>query len=266
MGLIRSFSAADIAALKEQFHGAQPFPHLVIDDFIDTAAAKAFGAFPSSSWEHWNQFKDNYQKHKHTCENIQVIPQPYRSLIAECSEPPFLQVMQQITGLGPLIPDPYLDGGGLHSSGGGGVLAPHTDFHFYKRLKLYRQINLLIYFNPGWADDDGGRLGLFRKGEKNPTVEVSPVFGRAVIFKTDDQSVHGFTAPVRDGKWRNSVALYYYAACESAGFAGDTTTHWQEHGKMTGPRLALFESLIFASRAFSKMAHLINPNRKGDAA
>jgi hypothetical protein len=36
------------------------------------------------------------------------------------------------------------------------------------------------------------------------------------------------------------------------------------HGSMTGARLALFNSLIFLSRGVSKVAHMINPNKRAD--
>ena len=86
--------------------------------------------------------------------------------------------------------------------------------------------------------------------------------GRAVIFRTDDRSVHGFADPVAPGRWRQSIALYYYTSRETGRFSGDTGTHWRTHGaRMTGPRLAVFEALIFCSRAFSRAAHFINPNK-----
>jgi hypothetical protein len=262
---VESPSDEDATRLRRSFEAAQPFAHLVLDDFITPAgkAALAGAEFPGPDWPHWSRFLDEYQKEKRVCADLRRMPAPFADLIRRCCEPAFLKTLEAITGLGPLIPDPYLDGGGLHMSGGGGVLAPHTDFHLYERLDLYRVINLLIYFNEDWTAEDGGRLELYRKGEATPAVSLVPAFGRAVIFRTDDDSIHGFTEPVARGRWRRSVALYYYTSRESERFRGDTATHWRSHGpRLTGPRLAVFEGLILASRALSKMAHLINPNRR----
>jgi Rps23 Pro-64 3,4-dihydroxylase Tpa1-like proline 4-hydroxylase len=264
MSVIKRFSEAELADYRKRFASASPYPHIVIDDFLNPAARESLSVFPDADWPYWSHFGDAYQRGKRVCADITVMPRPFAELIAECGQPAFLRLLERITGEKKLLPDPYLDGGGLHCSGPGGVLAPHTDFHLYERLSLFRRLNLLIYLNPDWSEADGGDLELSRKGEARPEVSVPPIFGRAVIFRTDDASVHGFTRPVAEGKQRRSVALYYYTSRESAGFSGDTQTYWQTHALMTGPRLALFNGLIFLSRAASKVAHIINPNKRAD--
>ncbi len=250
--------------MRSRFRTASPYPHIIIDDFLKTQARETLSVFPAPDWPHWSRFGDVYQRNKRACADVALMPRPFSDLIAECGQPAFLRVLEAITGETKLLTDPYLDGGGLHCSGPGGVLLPHTDFHFYERLSLFRRLNLLIYLNPDWGPDDGGDLELYRKGHFTPQVSVAPVFGRAVVFKTDDTTVHGFTKPVGQGKQRQSVALYYYNSRESAGYGGDTQTYWRLHGRMTGARLALFSGLIFLSRAVSKVAHMINPNKRGD--
>lgn len=262
MGMVKEFSDADLGELATRFKAAAPFPHVVIDDFLSPAGALALRDYPTLDWPHWTRFLDAYQKEKRVCADIEVMPAPFAAFMNECSRPHFLKTLETITGIEKMLPDPYLDGGGLHCSGPGGVLIPHTDFHLYQRLDLYRMLNLLVYLNEDWGPDDGGELELFRKGETKPSKSIRPVFGRAVLFKTDDQSVHGFSKPIAEGKQRRSVALYYYNSRESAGFGGDTGTHWQDHGRMTGVRLSVFKGLIFASRALSKAAHSINPNMR----
>jgi hypothetical protein len=262
MGMVRQFSDAELGDLATRFKAATPFPHVVIDDFLSPEGATALRDYPTLDWPHWTRFFDEYQKEKRFCADIEVMPGPFAAFMNECSRPHFLKAIETITGVTKVLPDPYLDGGGLHCSGPGGVLIPHTDFHLYQRLDLYRMLNLLVYLNEDWGLDDGGELELYRKGDTQPSKSIAPVFGRAVLFKTDDQSVHGFSRPIAQGKQRQSVALYYYNSHESPGYGGDTGTHWQDHGRMTGVRLALFNGLIFASRAFSKAAHSINPNMR----
>jgi Rps23 Pro-64 3,4-dihydroxylase Tpa1-like proline 4-hydroxylase len=264
MSVLKRFSETEIAELRSRFKTASPYPHIVIDDFLKPEARESLSAFPEPGWPHWSGFGDAYQRGKRVCADIAVMPRPFAELIAECSQPAFLRVLEAITGETKLLTDPYLDGGGLHCSGPGGVLLPHTDFHLYERLSLFRRLNLLIYLNPEWGPDDGGDLEFYRKGDSTPQVSVAPVFGRAIIFKTDDATVHGFTKPVAEGKQRQSVALYYYNSQEGAEYGGDTRTYWHSHGRMTGARLAIFNSLIFLSRGVSKVAHMINPNKRAD--
>jgi hypothetical protein len=256
MGLVRQFTTAETADMAARFARAEPFAHLVIDDFLAPEAADRLADFPDAQWAHWSGFTDAYQHQKRVCADPGVMPAGFAELIAECGQPSFLTWLEAVTGSRKLIPDPYLDGGGLHASGPGGVLAPHSDFHTYERLDLYRQLNLLIYLNPGWSEADGGALELYREGEAAPAVSVVPAWGRAVIFRTDDRSIHGFTRPVAEGRWRRSVALYYYASRE-----GDTRTHWRTRGALKGVRLAAYEALMTTSKAISKLAYLIDPNQ-----
>jgi hypothetical protein len=245
-----------------RFRSADPFPHAVLDGLL-TATSADVASFPDADWEGWTKLGDTYQHNKRACDDITRIPEPMASLIGQLSTPAFLKVLEEITGIEKLVPDPYLTGGGLHLSGPGGVLAPHTDFHHYRTLDLFRRINVLVYLNDDWEFADGGCLTLY-DGDK--AVEtVVPTFGRTVIFRTDDQSVHGFPTPVAEGKWRRSVALYYYTASPAAEFSGDETTYWREHGAQHGvlrrTRMALYRALLNTSRAISILAHIVNPNQ-----
>lgn len=149
-------------------------------------------------------------------------------------------------------------------SGSGGILAPHTDFHIYDKADLYRRINLILYLCPDWTKGDGGCLEL-HDSSGTPRRTVVPAWGRAVVFRTDDRSIHGFPTPVAERKIRRSIALYYYTAAEAPNFSGDATTFWRTHGDQRGvvrkARLSLFQLLLQASRAFSLAAHLVNPNQ-----
>jgi hypothetical protein len=193
-----------------------------------------------------------------------VLPPLFADMIHELSGPSFLAFLEAVTGIRGLIPDPYLAGGGLHSSGPGGILAPHADFHAYGRLALYRRINVLVYLNPDWHENYGGCLELFRKGETTPSASVVPVYGRMMMFVTDDRSIHGFTKPVTGpDRWRHSLALYYYTSEDTSTFAGDGATYWQTHGTQRGLRLLQLGAYKILQRGawfLSKMAHRVNPN------
>jgi hypothetical protein len=249
--------------LRREFETAEPFPHLVLHDLLRLPPA-AVSAFPDVSWPWWNEMRDRYQQNKRFCYDLDLIPEPFRALIRELSAPRFLRVLEQITGIKQVLPDPYLYGGGLHLSGPGGVLKPHTDFHYYRGLNLYRRINILVYLNDGWSLGDGGCLSLCDK-QGQPVKTVVPDWGKVVIFRTDDQSVHGFPVPVAEGKWRRSVALYYYTAAPTENFSGDETTYWREHGEQVGvarkSRFLVYRGMLNLSRFISIWANAVNPNR-----
>ncbi|MDQ6945625.1 MAG: 2OG-Fe(II) oxygenase [Actinomycetota bacterium] len=256
----------DAKELAADFASAQPFPHLVLQDFIGHSANEVVHQFPGSEWAGWSRFRDEYQIGKMFCEDIEAMPDPFADMIHELSSPRFLRFLETITGIGALIPDPHLNGGGLHCSPEGGVLAPHTDFHIYDRLELFRRINVLVYLNSEWGESDGGCLELWCKGDAAPSKAVVPSYGTCVIFRTDDSSVHGFSPITRTAQPRRSLALYYYTSTESAEFSGDTHTYWQQHGPAFGTqrlRLGLYHALLYVSRRFSRLAYRANPKVQG---
>ncbi|MFN8036717.1 MAG: 2OG-Fe(II) oxygenase [Acidimicrobiia bacterium] len=257
------YDSARIARLAAEFQAAKPFPHLVLDDILDADPSLA-DAFPAPDWGGWLPYTNAYQPEKLCCSDVTVIPEPLAAVLRQCNDRPFLQFLESVTGIERLIPDPYYEGGGLHSSGPGGVLTAHTDFHIYERLRLFRRVNMIIYMNPEWSAEYGGGLELFQPGTDTVVDEVLPSFGTTVIFKTDDRSVHGFSKPIAPGHRRNSLALYYYTSEDAEVFSGDHTTHWRRHAAATGVdrvRLATYHGLLKVSRGFSMAAHLANPTQ-----
>ena len=115
------------------------------------------------------------------------------------------------------------------------MLKPHSDFHNYERLGLFRRLNVLVYLNADWTAEDGGSLQMWGDAAATKVVRsVVPSSARASIFQTDFDSVHGFTDPVKGPRYRNSIALYYYTAAEAGHYSGDTTTYWRQHVKRSG--------------------------------
>jgi hypothetical protein len=81
---------------------------------------------------------------------------------------------------------------------------------------MERRLNLLIYVTPDWDERWGGKLGLWsqKQGENKPdqlVKSITPIFNRAVIFDTTQNSWHGLPEPIicPEGICRNSIAVYY---------------------------------------------------------
>ena len=261
----RNCSSEHVDRLASEFKQAKPFPHLVLDDFLNLTPHEMAGAYPAPDWPYWNKRNDFYQSGKMYFRDTDNIQPLISSMFYELSAPPFLRFLESISGIDGLIPDPYYEGGGLHCSRPEGVLMPHTDFHYYHRLKLYRRINLLLYLNPVWEESFGGCLELWKKGTKQPEKLVVPKWGTCVIFRTDDHSVHGFSTPIKQGHWRCSIALYYYSSQEAARFSGDSFTYWQQHGTQSGMnrlRIYWYRLLTRAAHRLSHIAHQANPNKE----
>ena len=83
--------------------------------------------------------------------------------------------------------------------------------NFDPKSEMWRRINLLIYLNKNWKKDYGGNLELWSPDMRECKHSIAPLFNRAVIFLTDENSPHGYKAiNIPEGESRKSFYAYYY--------------------------------------------------------
>ena len=214
-------------SLADQYQTAEPFPHIVIDDFLpQDILRKVLDDFPSSANKEY--FDRGQERLKYQYQPQDISSGLIRNLFAELNGQAFLGFLEELTGIKGLIPDPYFEGGGLHETKRGGHLGVHADFNVHERLRLERRLNLLIYLNEDWADDYGGQLELWNKDMSDCAVRVKPVFGRAVIFNTALDSFHGHPDPLGlPGRPLTSIDRYLLLHCGRGGHRASAQAHDQ---------------------------------------
>jgi Rps23 Pro-64 3,4-dihydroxylase Tpa1-like proline 4-hydroxylase len=204
--------------MKDQlsFEKASPFPYIVIDDFLSpNAALDLLTEFKvlSQDGDPWSQY-NHYNERKTGLTDRSVMGAHVKQVIDELSSAQFLNWLISLSSINDLIPDPELDGGGLHEIKRNGFLNIHTDFQSHtKRRNWRRELNLLLYLNQNWRDEWQGKLEFWDQDMKARKVEISPIFNRCVIFRTSGQSFHGHPTPLAcpQNESRKSLALYFFS-------------------------------------------------------
>jgi 2OG-Fe(II) oxygenase superfamily len=199
--------------LRDTYQSAEPFPHIVIDDFLPPALLeRCQELFPDA--EQADTRFDSAQERLKFQFNPDTLAPAVRALFYSFNSRPFLKFLQNVTGIEGLIPDPYFLGGGFHEIRNGGHLSIHADFNHHKPMNLERRLNVLIYLNKGWQAGYGGELELWNADMSRCIKSVPPEFNRCVVFSTTETSFHGNPNPVNhpDGWPRRSIALYYYTS------------------------------------------------------
>jgi Rps23 Pro-64 3,4-dihydroxylase Tpa1-like proline 4-hydroxylase len=225
-----------LTSLAEKLSGAytsaEPFPHVVIDDFLPADVLRRVADnFPQAGDINWHKFT-NPRSIKIAAEDETLIEENARWLLYQLNSATFMKFLESLTGIEGLIPDPYFTGGGLHQIEPGGFLKIHADFNRHPKLKLDRRLNLLLYLNENWKEEYGGHLELWNKEMTHCVHRILPIFNRCVIFNTTDFAYHGHPEPLTcpAGMTRKSLALYYY----SNGRPVEESS--PEHGTLTRPR------------------------------
>ena len=224
---------SEVTDLARQYRENEPFPHIHLADFLDPETAQAVAdEFPAPDTDVWTQYK-HHNENKMGMAKRELFPPRLRAVADELNSPEFVDWLSRLTGIPGLFPDPSLEGGGLHQSGRGGFLNVHTDFsmHHYQK-NCRRRVNVIIYLNPGWQEQWGGAIEFWEKSMQRCAAKYPPLLNHAVIFTTDERSLHGFPDPLRcpENVARKSLAFYYYTVEEHARHASHSTDYHARPG------------------------------------
>lgn len=221
---ISAFVSANVIAqagsLGYRYRSAQPYPHIVIDNFLhDDVMRHVLNNFPTM--EQMPTIFREPMSYKGQLSDVDGKWPEFSPLFSTLQSRPFRDLMSAITGIEDLLQDDVLAGGGLHQSPKSGFLDIHVDANFHPENKqLHRRVNLLIYANPEWDPRWGGQLQIWENQNNKPKHlrhSIDPISNRAVIFSTTRTSWHG-VAPVDcpPDRSRRSLALYYYTRTRPA--------------------------------------------------
>jgi Rps23 Pro-64 3,4-dihydroxylase Tpa1-like proline 4-hydroxylase len=211
-------------SFAERYQSAQPYNHICIDNFLPTSIIERV-------CEDLIQLPDAEASFSRAQENLKSSYVPERlpgftkNLLYAFNSRPFLQFLEEMTGIKGLIPDPYFVGAGIHKTHNGGHLDIHADFNLHKQMKIERRLNVLIYLNKDWEEEWGGCFEIWDKQMTHKEASFTPLYNRMVCFSTGSDTFHGNPEPVNhpDGAPRQSIALYYYTATWDASRKTHTT-------------------------------------------
>lgn len=207
----------DASAFKESFQNAEPFRHVVIDDFFSTEIlGKLIEEFPKFE-DRKNLVSDAGKKGamKGGKSNVKDFGPAFRLFDEFTSGPAFLGLIEEITGIPDLLYDPMYAGAGIHENFSGPRNMIHVDFNHHSSTGYHRRLNAIVYITEDWMEEWGGALKIYKDGW-NPDETVKRklpcLFNRCVLFETNEVSWHGVESiDIPDNKTsRKSITIYLY--------------------------------------------------------
>ena len=201
---------AEREKLKQEFLNAQPYKHLVVDNFLkEDIANTLFQNFPD--YELFNRKYDGLNERKAEGSNFEDFDPLFTELRKEISSPKFCKWISDVTGIDDVFVTDDALGAGLHQGKAGSFLDVHIDFSMHHLLNVYRRLNLLIFFNKDWKDEYKGHTELWNSDMTELVKKVRPDFNRAVMFQTTGKSYHGYgKISPPEGMTRKSFYTYFY--------------------------------------------------------
>lgn len=237
---------------SEAYRSRQPYPHGGFDDFLPPEILERVREELQQLPEAETSF-DRPQEKLKTSYIPERLPQYTRQLFYALNSRPFIQFLENLTGIKGLIPDPYFAGGGVHVVATGGHLDIHADFNHNEILNLERRLNVLIYLNPDWKEEYGGSFEIWNTDMTEKVSSFVPQFNRMVCFNTGSDTWHGNPSTVNhpEGVPRMSLALYYYTATWGPSR--------KSHGTLFKPRPGTVDQADKETRRYERLRDVLPP-------
>ena len=204
--------------LQGDFQTAQPFRHVVIDNFLREEVAERMRLdFPSvdDPSKLVNEF--GAPNPKSAISDVKSLAPVFQELDQYIQSREFLDAMERITGIPDLRYDPWYYGAGTHENFHGAGLDAHYDFNIHPKTAYHRRLNAIVYLNKDWAAEWQGDIAFHTDPwdlKNDARKSILPEFNRCVVFETTENSWHSVT-PVRlpedqRNNSRKSFTIYLY--------------------------------------------------------
>ena len=203
----------NLGRMHQIFNEQKPFPHIVIDNFLDEGIADECLHLIESNDSSLEWLRDEHwaQKSKKWIQDCRYMPRDVAKIIWWMHSASMLSFVEGITGIQGLISDSGNEGGGIHCTSSGGKLNVHTDFNKHEVLGLKRRVNVLLFLNKDWDASWEGNLELWKTDRSQCGASIEPIFNRLVIFNSFKYAYHGVPKILcPEDKKRLSIAMYYY--------------------------------------------------------
>ena len=216
------------AAIQQAVYEQRPFPHAVIDNFIQADKLDEIVFHLNALNENQAQNKNMVPDHPFEYNTIifSSSVHPYlKQIFAELNSPEFIGYLENLTGISDIIAtDIELRDNNIRRIKNGGHLQLHTDSNTYlderARGKFDKRVNLSITMNPDWKDEYNGSIWLRHKEMETDVKKISPILNRCVIFNTSKNNIYGYpdVLNVPDNTFRHSIDISYYKQNNESAF------------------------------------------------
>jgi|APSaa5957512535_1039671.scaffolds.fasta_scaffold02370_11 hypothetical protein len=196
-----------------QFWNAKPFPHLCIDDFLESEYFKVLAeAAADASIKPASTFETEIEKGKAIFSN-ENSPEPIQDIVHILSHPEFVEQLRILTGIDSVKPltefnSEFIPFNYFHRMTDGGYLGSHVDHSSIGKNDVHI-LNCIFYISEEWDSSWGGHTVFFNKLGFKEKARIMYKPNRLVIFLHSSQSFHGVTKLKGNSLERSTIYMDY---------------------------------------------------------
>ena len=221
---------------KKEFFNANPFPYLVIDEFLEPDYFKNLKKILNemTTSEDGRNFDTEVENKKWISVNSSL-PNLIKQIIDALNADVWVNNVQNLTGIDSLITTSHGNTilANYHEMEPGGFLGVHVDHSHEPVTGSPHVLNVLIYLTEDWHENDGGSTFFYDKTGKNIVSKVPYKQNRAVIFLHTPFSFHSVERISKTlQKKRKSIYVDYYSKSYKPynNINLNFSSKWFEHG------------------------------------
>jgi hypothetical protein len=204
-----------IDEIKTAYRDAKPFPHVIMDNlFFERSLDPLLAEISEMERAQWVNVDRDPRERTVRMRSAAEMGDGGSHIVGIVHSAAFLYLLSEITGVGLLIPDPYLQGGGFAVMRRGDYFDVHADRNVAYDTGLTRRLAMIIFLNKSWRPEYNGQLELWSPDGKRCEDSIDPVFNRTVLFEVAYPNFHGVPATLAcpADRMRQSFIVYYHTA------------------------------------------------------
>ena len=200
---------------KESFVNAEPFPYIILDNFLDPAYFLEIQKILDNHTDAMpgKNFETEYEQKKWISLNS-ALPDVVKDIVAVLTSDVWVKNLISLSGIQTLRSTPHGNTklANYHKMEPGGVLTSHVDHSAEPVLGIPHVMNVIIYLTKDWDLSNGGGTLFYDKTGKNIIKKVEYKENRAVLFLHTPYSFHGVeTIDSNSLKNRKTIYVDYYS-------------------------------------------------------
>ena len=203
----------DLGTFSIEFLNAKPYPHLVLDNFLDEEFFKNLDVERIVvNQNKGTNFKTDVEKNKWASKNVEL-SKNISIIVNELYKDNFIKNLGKLSKIKNLFSTNVgnVDLANYHEMYDSGFLGTHVDHSSEPSTGLPHVLNIILYLSKGWEKSWGGATMFANKNGTKIEKIVDYIPNRAVIFLHSPFTFHGVTEIKNNKIKRSSIYVDYYS-------------------------------------------------------